>query len=296
MGNTSDDYNEACTEFISLLDGHISRCTQRFLEMGYLIAIANCLALLAYGASDSILAKALSGSEESVESLDVEMDDGASKGPPSEAQKFAHARELFVQTIDINCQRVGDPNILSFIHVTLIFMDYLSRFSTALKLLSDHFPWASLVVMLNGLARFYHTYPRIESDEIPIVEKNDARPTPEEFALRGLDFAEDYFPADWFKNPNIEDENMYKEDPSMNTDYRPERILWLGRKLANRCSEISYHPTEHKFTVNSQKPDYPIGQAREDVEPESEAASAADSVTLGAESNSRSRASSMEIT
>lgn len=118
-------------------------------------------------------------------------------------------------------------------------MVYLSKVPAALKLLSDHFPWASLVVMLNGLARFYHTYPRIESDEIPIAE-DPARPTPEEFALRGLDFAEYYFPKDWFENKNIEDENMYKEDLSMNTDYRPEHILWRGRQLANRCPEIRY--------------------------------------------------------
>jgi hypothetical protein len=89
MGNTLDGYNEAYTEFVSLLDRHISRCTQRFLEMGYFIAIANCLALLAYGASDSILAKALSKSEEGVGKVDIEMDDGAPGGSPSDPQKFA---------------------------------------------------------------------------------------------------------------------------------------------------------------------------------------------------------------
>jgi hypothetical protein len=293
MGNTLEGFGEASSEFIGLLDSHISRCTQRFLEMGYLIAVANCLALLAYGSSSSILAKALSGTEETVGDVDVEMGDAAAQGRPSEATKFANARNLFVQSVDINCQRVGDPNILSFLHVTMIFMVYLSRSPAALQLLSEHFPWASLVTMLNGLARFYHTYPRIENDDIPILEKNDARPTPEEFALRGLDFAEFYLPAGWFENPNIEDENMSKEDPSMNTDYRPERILWLGRQLANRCREITYVSTEHKFVV-SEAPKSEPSTTKVTHETDSEVDSTADSATLAADSEVMSLGSSMD--
>ena len=227
--------------------------------MGYLIAIVNCLALLAYGASEGILAKTLSATCGNIGSIDIEMDDFATAGPPSEAQKFAMARHLFVHAIDINCQRVGDPNILSFIHITLIFMVHLSHFPATMGLISNYFPWTQLILMLNGLIQFYHTYPRIESDNTPIPEKNDARPTPEEFALRGLDFAESYFPEDWFKNPNIDDENMYKEDPSMNMDYCPECILWLGRQLAKQCQEITYDSAKHEFIqAVSTKSDSPV--------------------------------------
>jgi hypothetical protein len=254
MGNTLNNFSEASSDFISLLDSHISICTERFLEMGYLIAIANCLGLLAYGSSSSILAKALSRTEENVGSVDVEMGQAAAHGHhpsegPDEGIMFAYARELFVQTIDVTCQRVDDSNILSFIHVNMIFMVFLSQSPSALQLVSEHFPWASLVTMLNEVPRGYSVYARIESDGIPLPEENYARPTPEEFALRGLDFAEYYFPTGWFENHNIDDENMYMENRSLNRDYRTERILWLGRQLANRCAEISYSSSRHKFVV-----------------------------------------------
>lgn len=52
----------------------------------------------------------------------------------------------------------------------------------------------------------------------------------------GLDWAAGYFTPGWFQNKDIEDENQYKEDYFMNTDSRPERILWLGCKLAIQIS------------------------------------------------------------
>lgn len=139
--------------------------------------------------------------------------------------------------------------MLSFLHVTLIFLLHVSRFPTAMRLLESEISWASLVQMLNSLLRFYHFYARIEGDKLPIPEKNDFRPTPEEFALRGLDWAKTYFSEDWFENKNIEDENQYKEDASMNTDYRPERILWLGCQLANAGKWFGYNDIEHKFIL-----------------------------------------------
>jgi hypothetical protein len=60
--------------------------------------------------------------------------------------------------------------------------------------------------------------------------------------------AESYFPTGWFANKNIEDENQYMEDASMNTDYRPERILWLGRQLA-KGGWLKYDHIEHQFSV-----------------------------------------------
>ena len=104
------------------------------------------------------------------------------KPPP-----FKEAVQLFVQTLNVNCERLGDPNVLSFLHVTLIFLLHVSRFPIAMRLLEREISWVSLVRMLNSLLRFYHFYTRIEGDELPIPEKNDFRPTPEEFALRGLD-------------------------------------------------------------------------------------------------------------
>jgi len=85
--------------------------------------------------------------------------------------------------------------------------------------------------MLNTLMHFYHNYSCIEGDLLLVPDKNDFRPTPEEFALRGLFWTFRYFISGWFRKKSIKDENQYKEDASMNTDYRPECILWLGCQL-----------------------------------------------------------------
>jgi hypothetical protein len=155
-----------------------------------------------------------------------------------------------------------------------------------MKLFERVFPWQSLVTMLNALLRFYYTYPRIESDVQPVPEKNDFRPSPEEFASRGLFWTAGYFLPGWFRNKNIEDENQYKEDASMNTEYRPERILWLGCQLAKADTWIGYNNTEHQFFL----PDYirgslPIPSASSEMEPESGNESTTDTATLMAGSD-----------
>jgi hypothetical protein len=81
-------------------------------------------------------------------------------------------------------QRVGDLNILSFLHVTMVFIIYASYSEAAIKLLDASFPWKEIITMLNTLLHFYYNYSRIEGDLLPIPDKNDFRPAPEEFALR----------------------------------------------------------------------------------------------------------------
>jgi hypothetical protein len=64
---------------------------------------------------------------------------------------------------------------------------YVSQFPVATKLLEKAILWEHLISMLSTLLWFYHFYPRIEGDKLSIPEKNDFRPTPEEFAMRGLE-------------------------------------------------------------------------------------------------------------
>jgi hypothetical protein len=97
----------------------------------------------------------------------------------------------------------------------------------------DHSTIEGDYLMIGGdHSRIERDHSRIEGGAKPIPEKNDFRPTPEEFAMRGLSWADTYLPTGWFSNKNIEYENQYKEEASMNTHYRPECILWLGCQLA----------------------------------------------------------------
>jgi hypothetical protein len=132
--------------------------------------------------------------------------------------------------------------------------------------------------MLNALLRFYPHHDRIEGDEQARVEKSDFRPTPEEFAVRGLFWTVGYFQPKWFLNKNIEDENQYKEEASMNSDYRPERILWLGCQIAKNGTRIGYNYSEHRFFM----PDTPQSAAAT-PSASSEVASTTDTATLMAD-------------
>ena len=202
--------------------------------------------MLGNGLPDAVLVKALSEIDASG-ITDARMSGTSIEADNTDALVFEGARQLFVQTVEIHLQRVGDPNVLSFLHVTMVFMVFASYSANAMKLLDASFPWKELVTMLNTLLRFYHNYSRIEGDLLPVPDKNDFRPTPEEFALRGLFWTVRYFIPGWFRNKNIEDENQYKEDASMNTDYRPERILWLGCQLAKSGKYIRYE--NQRFSV-----------------------------------------------
>jgi hypothetical protein len=46
-----------------------------------------------------------------------------------------NAQRLSNATIEIVLERVGDPNVLPFIHVTLVFMFFMARHSAAMNLL-----------------------------------------------------------------------------------------------------------------------------------------------------------------
>jgi len=247
VGKSQDMFSATLEELFSHLDSHIGRVTQKYLEKGYYIAVSNILALLGNGFLNAVLVKALAevdasdNSDTGMSGTDPEVDD------TDALVVFEGARHLFVQSVDIHLQRVGDPNVPLFLHVTMVFMVYASYSPKAMKLLDANFPWKGLITMLNTLLRFYHNYSRIEGDLLPVPDKNDFRPTPEEFVIRGLFWTVRCFIPGWFRNKNIEDENQYKEDASMNTDYRPERILWLGCQLAKSGRWICYE--NHKFML-----------------------------------------------
>jgi len=98
--------------------GILGELRRKYLEQGYYIAISNILALLGNSLPNALLVKALSKADAS------EITDASISGTTIEAENtdvllFEGARQLFVQTIEICPQRVGDPNVLSFLHVTM---------------------------------------------------------------------------------------------------------------------------------------------------------------------------------
>jgi len=108
--------------------------------------------------------------------------------------------------------------------------------------------------MLNTLLAPYRTPARIERSEFPLPLKDDVRPFTEDFAMRDLLWADDYFPEKWFSNEKIDDEEKYLEVASM-TDDRKERILWLACRIASLGTWIYYDGPNRKFSLSP--PDVP---------------------------------------
>jgi hypothetical protein len=117
LHNNQEDFGPSCVEFTSLLDNHISFAAQYFLEQGYCIAISNITALLSFGSPENIFVSIVSGQTIPETTLGTTAADDVSM--------FEESLHLFNNTIRIILQRVEDPNILPFLHVVMVFIEYM---------------------------------------------------------------------------------------------------------------------------------------------------------------------------
>lgn len=240
-----EKFEPTVKEFLGLLDNQIGRVTRKFMEQGYYIAVANSVAMLGFASKDSVLMQAMAATSKE----DVDMTGIAADDTSPQVKSFEHAQRLSNATLSIVLQRIGDPNVLPFLHVTLVFLFHMARHPRAMRLLEASFPWEALTVMLNTLLAPYPTPSRIESTEFPLPIKDDVRPFTEDFAMRGLLWADGYYPEKWFANDKIDDEEKYLEVASM-TDDRKERILWLACRLASLGSWIFYDGDSRRFSTS----------------------------------------------
>jgi hypothetical protein len=117
------------------------------------------------------------------------------------------ALRLANRTLDVVLRRFGDPSILSYVHTVLVFMYHSKFYPEAMARLAPEFPWKLMSLMLNTLLSSCQSYSRIESEEFPYPEKDESpRPLPEDYAMRGLLWADKYYPSGWFSNGKIEDD------------------------------------------------------------------------------------------
>ncbi|KAI0191349.1 hypothetical protein F4808DRAFT_476137 [Astrocystis sublimbata] len=233
-----DNFQPAAEEFLSLLNEHIGRTTRRWMESGYYIGIAKCCALLSYGKEDNVIMKSIQTSDETP-------DHSAQTNtltPNSE-----NSLRFIMGTHELVFRRLGDPNVLPYVHVVIVFISYIARFPGAMAHLEKRFPWKLLSLILNSLLVSYQDYKRIKSTEFPRESNDPPRPLPEDFALRGLLWV-DHYPVDWFSNEKIDDDEKFFEMPSM-TDIRKERILWLAYRTAQAGSGLVYKEGANQFGV-----------------------------------------------
>lgn len=165
-------------------------------------------------------------------------------------ETFRQALEFSVRTYEIVLRRWGDKNTLSCIHTTLVFVEYLTRYPEAMSHVQDSYPWKLTSMMLNYLLKTAKTKPRMDGEQFPGPEKGEAPyPLPEDYAMRGLVYAEDFFPDGWFENDKIDDDDRYLE-PASKTVERQERILWIGRRVAISGKWLTWDAANRRFGVS----------------------------------------------
>ncbi|KAK8106664.1 methyltransferase domain-containing protein [Apiospora kogelbergensis] len=249
-GKLVDEYQAEVTSFLDKLDSHIGGTARYWMERGYQIAISNCCALLCWGKESSFIYQTIRpmkpNKKESQECYDARLI--PDPNDYENAKALEQARILAEGTYHKVLSRVSDPNILPYVHSILVFHRYLSSYPAAMSLLEATFPWKLVATLLNSLLSSYGEYERIQSNKFPRLAKQLPRPLPEDFALRGLLWADKYFPSDWFSNDMIDDEEKYSEVASM-TDERKERILWLGVSIAQHGKWLLYDEKSHQFSV-----------------------------------------------
>lgn len=97
------------------------------------------------------------------------------------------ARNLACDTARLILNRLGDPNIWRFVHVTLVFVYHLTFYQEkgAMTHIENTFPWTSFVNFLNTL-RTPTCDTKYESATFPGLLEDAVPPLPEDFAMRGL--------------------------------------------------------------------------------------------------------------
>jgi Est1 DNA/RNA binding domain len=247
-GKVPEKLDSSVTEFLESLDNHISRITRHWMEFGYYIGIALCCALLEYGDESNVLLRAIKP-QRLDDAVDTHMEGTESSSP---GKRFHDALNLTMRTHEIVFRRFGDPNILPYLHVALVFIHHMSGYQSAMATLEHKFPWKLTSLMLNTLLTGYQSYDRIESLTFPLPENGDVeRPLPEDFAMRGLLFVDKYYRNDFFSNLKIDDDEKYFEQPSM-TEERKERVLWLGCRIADAGLGLLYDKNLRQFAVTEQ--------------------------------------------
>jgi hypothetical protein len=233
---TLHGFEPQAQKFIGYLDSNIGRITEKFPEQGYHIAITNSNAMLGFGLKDNPLMEVM-------ESLPEKLD--GSEELLSNNEFFCSARKFAHETLEIALRRLGDPNVLPLIHVSLAFMHLICRYAPVQRLVQVDFPWQSLVDFLNVLLDSYDTSSgTIAKDTFPIQSEIDFPPFPGDFAMHGLLWAENYFPSEWFSRKfDIEDKMIHF---GYMIPKRKERILWLAVRIAKQFpTTIIYHPASY---------------------------------------------------
>lgn len=291
LGDLMFEHGQTKAEFLGLLDTHIHHNSRAWMEPGAFVAIANTNSLLEYGKTEpnsagpaNVLMSVIAPkppavkTEAAAEDADIKMED-AEEEHLDPSLIFTAASKLSRDCDALVFRRYGDSNILPYMNVRLSFFNYIAGKDAAMQHVERNVPWTLLANMLTSLMHGFTRYTEIETNEFP---KPSDRPLCEDWNLRGLLWTDSLFPADWFRNDRVDDDEKTFELPSM-TEHRRERVLWHGWNLAAHKRWIVYDDETKRFraTPEFQQKDLEFG---------------ADDATLADGSDAMSRMSTADST
>jgi hypothetical protein len=247
------------------------------------MAISNICGVTGYGDESNPITAALKAfsrthPKSTTESQDQPMQDATASETPSSGitpvKQHHNALRLLAGTYDIVCRRFGDPNVLPFLHVTLVFVHHLTFCPDAMAHLAPVFPWKLTAFMLNtllngsdassssslssaqnvsqALAPLFEGKQFPGSGEVGKVVSGDGvkqeegaagvvagvvrrkRPLPDDFAMRGFPWVWTYFPDGWFVTEDRIDDDEKYFELQSMSEERRERVVWLGYRIAER--------------------------------------------------------------
>ncbi|KAI9790956.1 MAG: hypothetical protein M1833_001730 [Piccolia ochrophora] len=163
---------------------------------------------------------------------------------PPVLQHIEHASRILFPSFAIALDRHADENVMPHVHVTLVFLRNLVRDKQAIQLVEKAVPWEEIIAYLNSLPRPEEMNSWEEGLSFPPPEdaEEPRRPLPEDYAMRGQIWSQQYFPTDWFIKALDDDDERSLELPSM----------VLNRGLINPAQEnqwIRYRKETRDFEI-----------------------------------------------
>lgn len=244
---------EADTDFRRTAPGFLPRDSKSFFEDGYLIALCNIQALMGYGKPRNLLWRAIAGNEQS-ETCEDEQRTSQEDRPEdklSDEELFVLATNVFTRIAETILSRRDDDAIFGYVHCTLVFLLYLADLTAEFELVTDRFPWSSLAAVLNRATQRSSQLDRtlVSTEQFPLPQDPAVRPFPEDFAMLGLPMTKSLYPDGFFKVTNIDFRSFASHadvssrlvnDKIMDDVWRPIRVSWLGRRLAEKLESHGY--------------------------------------------------------
>ena len=249
-------FDEHLADFLQ----HVGRSMDQihWKDRGVYVVVSLIGALLDFGSGKSALYQAYQNVEpENIkETAELKADQNSSQKAPISAVEsketddvsevsphrvsFVKACELLYALIRVTLQRHEDEKVLPSLHVLCVFLLSLfaindERSSSMIKTVYAYVPWKSLARTLDLISM----KEKVKPCESPFQKngKDDDRPLPEDYLIRGQIWCQDYFPEGWFENAGLDEEER-KLELSSTARSRIHRVLSVNRLLRTVCCPI----------------------------------------------------------